>query len=148
MRRAIWWAAGCAVAAVPVVAAIWTANRDAPFYPVLACVAAVGAVAAMLHLRRPATERQRVESIPPSLAFAVAYPLSAAIGVVAAADDVSTPAALIVLAAGAAVAAVPLVVRRVSSQPARRFRMLMVFWIVVAWGLVDGLHARVAGRTR
>ena len=84
MRRAIWWAAGCAVAAVPVVAAIWTANRDAPFYPVLACVAAVGAVAAMLHLRRPATERQRVESIPPSLAFAVAYPLSAAIGVVAA----------------------------------------------------------------
>jgi hypothetical protein len=132
VRRAIWWAAGCVVASVPIVASIWTANRDAPFYPVLACVAACGGLAAVLHLRRPAAERRRVESIPPSLLFAVAYPLSVAVGIVAEADDISAAAALIVLAAGAAVAAVPVVVRCASGQPARRFRMLMVFWIVVA----------------
>jgi len=132
VRRAIWWAAGCVVAAVPLVASIWTANRDAPFYPVLACVAASGGVAAVLHLRRPAAERRRVEAIPPSLVFAVAYPLSVGVGIVAQADDISALAAVIVLAIGAAVAAVPVAVRRVSSQPARRFQMLMVFWIVVA----------------
>lgn len=132
VRRAIWWAAGCVVAVVPLVASIWTANRDAPFYPVLACAGAVGSVAAVLHLRRPAAERRGVEAIPPSLLFAVAYPLSVATGVVAEADDISPAAALIVFAAGAAAAAVPVIVRRVSSEPARRFRMLMVCWIVVA----------------
>ena len=132
MRRAIWWAAGCVVAAVPLVGSIWTANRDAPFYPVMACVAAVGGAAAVLHLRRAATERRRVESIPPSLVFAVAYPLSVAVGIVARADGISAPAALIVLAVSAAIAGMPLIVRRVSSQPARRFGMLTVFWIVVA----------------
>ena len=144
VRRAIWWAAGCVVAAVPVISAIWTANRDAAFSPALACAGAAGAGAAVAHLRRPPPERRRVEAIPPSLLFASAYPLSAAAGIVTEADDVSVTGALIVLAVGGAVAALPIVVRRLSSQPARRFRMLMTFWLIVAAPLMFTMAVGIA----
>jgi hypothetical protein len=134
----------CALAPV---AAIWTANRDAPFYPALVCLAALGAIAGVISNRLPEPSRSQLSRLPPPLIVATVYPIMVVVAIVAenwAAEESAALRSVPLIGIGILFTSIALVGRYVRPRPIRWFRSWSVVWIVVSVALFFFLFVGVA----
>ena len=142
-----WWAVGTVTCALPPVAAIWTANHDAPFYPALVCLAALGALAGIISHRLPEPSRSRLSRLPPPLIVATVYPMAVVVAIVAenwAEEDSAALRSVPLIGIGILLTSIALVGRYVRPRPIRWFRSWSVVWIVASAVLFFFLFTGIA----
>jgi hypothetical protein len=134
------WGVGVAVLAGPILAAVWTPNRDDPFYCALAVSVAVGLVAGWLSCGRNGTLAMRLERLPSSLLVAAGWPVSvlAALTLETASSNTDLTVVGWFLASAVAVVlgALPLAARFGSRRPHRSLSVLGMYSTVAAAVLV------------
>lgn len=156
------WGVGAAALAGPILAAVWTPNRDDPFYSALAVSVAVGLVAGWLSFGRNGTLAKWLERLPSSLLVAAGWPVSVLVALtleLASSDtDLTVAGWFFAVAVGVVLAAMPLAARFGSRRPHRSLSVLgryltgagsvLVFMSGIGLAVLpSGVATWLAGRT-